>query len=173
MIYDGCMPIVSCKICKASFYAKPSWLKQGWGKFCSDRCKREGQKNGKFVYCFICKKQVYKSAKGLRGSKSKKYFCNKSCQTIWRNTIEYVGPRHPNWAGGFSSESYRALLKRSGKKQLCVLCKTTDMRILAAHHVDHNHKNNNIKNLIWVCHSCHFLIHHYKEERKKVMADVA
>ena len=167
------MPKVDCKICKINFYAKPSWLKKGWGKYCSQKCQREGQKTGKVVSCFICGKGTYKTGKGLKGSKSKKYFCNKSCQTIWRNTIEFIGPKHPNWTGGNSSEIYRGILKRTGRKEICMLCKTKDKRILVAHHIDHNHHNNKSENLMWLCHNCHFLVHHHIQEGKKIMVPIA
>lgn len=167
------MPIVKCNICRNEFYAKPSWLKNGWGKYCSQLCKRDGQKTGRVVSCFMCGKATYKSGKNLKSSRSKKYFCNKSCQTIWRNSIVHIGSNHPNWRGGHSSESYRNILKRSGKECLCVRCKMDDKRILAAHHVDHNHKNNDPKNLIWLCHNCHFLIHHYEQERMNLLVSIA
>jgi len=163
------MPTVRCKICKKSFYAKPHWLKLGWGKYCSESCQREGQKNGKIVKCYICDKDTYKTERDLRRSKSKKYFCSKSCQTIWRNTIVFVGPNHANWRGGNSSEIYRNILRRTGKKEQCILCRTPDKRVLAAHHVDHNHGNNDPKNLTWLCHNCHFLVHHYKDQHQKLM----
>lgn len=163
------MSVVSCKICRQKFYVKPYWLRLGWGKYCSRTCQWEGQKTGKMVPCFMCGKKAYKSGKDLRVSKSKKYFCTKSCQTIWRNTIEFIGPKHPNWRGGNSSEIYRNILKRSGKKEVCGLCRTRDKRVLAAHHIDHNHRNNKTRNLSWLCHNCHFLIHHFQDQRLKFM----
>lgn len=169
MVYYLCMPNVRCLICRAEFYAKPSWLKAGFGKYCSVACQRKGQKNGRFVSCFICRKKVYRTQKGLRGSKSRKYFCSKSCQTVWRNTMVFVGSRHPNWKHGFSNDYYRRILSRTKRKKVCQLCETTDSRILVVHHVDHNHFNNKLTNLMWLCQNCHFLIHHYKEERKRLM----
>lgn len=163
------MPRVPCKICESIFYAKPYWLRKGWGKYCSRNCQREGQKTGKTVACFICNTSVYKSGKALIGSKSKKYFCDKSCQTIWRNSVEYIGEKHPNWRGGFSSESYRNILRRTNKEEVCGLCYTVDKRILTAHHIDHNHVNNDPENLIWLCHNCHFLVHHHRGEQKRLM----
>lgn len=163
------MPDVRCKICRTVFYAKPSWLRDGFGKYCSNQCKREGQKTGKIVECFICNKKTYKSGKSLKGSKSGKYFCSKSCQTIWRNSIVHIGPNHPNWRGGTSSESYRNILKRSKRKPICTLCRLTDKRLLAAHHIDENHTNHSVKNLAWLCHNCHFLVHHYKDQKIKLM----
>lgn len=167
------MPYVRCKSCTKKFYVKPSWLKNGWGKYCSRNCRQEVQKTGKIINCHICGKTVYKSGTDLKNSKSRKYFCNKSCQTIWRNTIEFIGSRHANWKGGSSTEGYRNVLKRSGRIEVCDLCKTKDKRILAVHHVDKDRSNNRSENLAWLCHNCHFLVHHYQEEKSKFMADVA
>lgn len=161
------MPQVECKICDKTFYAKPSWLQKGWSKYCSRQCQFEGQKKGKEVSCFTCGKQVYKSPRELRKSKSKKYFCAKSCQTIWRNSIVYIGPNHSNWRGGEST--CKNYLIKSKVSRICKLCKVKDSRILAVHHVDRNRKNNKLENLIWLCHNCHFLVHHFQKEKEKFM----
>ncbi|QQG45571.1 MAG: HNH endonuclease [Candidatus Sungiibacteriota bacterium] len=107
----------------------------------------------------MCGKSIYRSRADLQKSKSKKYFCNKSCQTIWRNTLQYIGPRHLNWRGGFSSGSYRAFLRRASKEEVCSFCKITDKRVLVVHHKDRNHLNNRISNLMWLCHNCHTVLH--------------
>ena len=155
---------VWCAICKNRFYAKPNLIRKGWGKYCSMACKREGQKTGKIMCCFICRRDVYKTGKALRGSKSKRYFCSKSCQTKWRNAI-FVGEKHGNWKHG--KNAYRSVLTRNGIPRICTLCNTQDIRILAVHHVDRNRKNNRLNNLVWLCHNCHFLVHHDKNEKAK------
>ena len=152
------MPIAQCKICLKSFYVKPSHLKLGWGKYCSKNCQSKGQLKGKFVKCFICDKKIYRSPKTLLKSKSKKYFCSKTCQTLWRNKI-YIGDRNKNWKNGESS--YRNILKREGIKARCNLCGTKDERVLTVHHKDRNRNNNKISNLIWLCLNCHYLVHRY------------
>lgn len=164
------MPYINCKACAKKFNAKPSWLKNGWGKYCSRSCRQEAQKTGKTVSCNICGRVAYKSGADLRNSVSKKYFCSKSCQTIWRNSVVHVGSKHPNWTGGNSA--YRNMLRRSQQKEICKRCEVNDKRILAVHHIDHNHNNNILSNLTWLCHNCHFLIHHDKNERLKLMAAV-
>lgn len=142
---------------------KPFWIKNGGGKYCSRACHYIGLKTGKTVPCFICKKATYKSIKGLLRSKSKKYFCNKSCQTIWRNSMVYTGENHPNWRGGEST--YKYILLRTKILQICRECGTKDKRVLAVHHLDRNRKNNKVENLIWLCHNCHHLTHHYSQEK--------
>lgn len=112
----------------------------------------------------MCGKKVYKSQADLRKSKSGMRFCSKSCQTIWRNTIAFVGENHANWKTGVTA--YRRLLNLSGKIKECTLCKNKDVRVLIAHHLDHDRDNNKSNNLIWLCCNCHYLIHHYKEEEE-------
>lgn len=164
------MPQVSCLSCAIKFHAKPSWLKIGSGKYCSKQCHYKGLKKGQTVPCSICKKLTYRSPKMLSKSRSKKYFCSKSCQTRWRNTF-YIGPRHINWKHG--KTVYRALISRSGIQKVCKLCNSNDTRILAVHHIDRDRKNNTLKNLAWLCHNCHFLVHHYPTEKEKFMVSIA
>jgi hypothetical protein len=160
------MPIVACKICSKEFYGKPCFLKKGQAKYCSQVCMRLGSKTGKIVKCHSCEKEVYKTKKALRVSKSKTYFCTKSCQTKWRNSV-FIGPLHANWKEG--KFAYRSVLGRHKVPKVCGICKTIDTRILAVHHIDHNRKNNSISNLAWLCHNCHFLLHHDKKIEQKFM----
>jgi len=159
------MPQVNCKICKKEFYAKPSWIKNGLGKYCSKGCMQKGLLRGEMKRCFICNAEVYKSRKALLGSKSKKFFCGKSCQTIWRNSIVNVGINHPNWKGG-KHVSYRNVLLKNKVSKICFFCGNNDKRVLAAHHIDENHTNNVLTNLVWLCHNCHSLVHKNTKEKQ-------
>ena len=49
------MPAVTCKACETKFYAKPNWLKIGWGKYCSINCVFVSQNKGKLMIWFIWK----------------------------------------------------------------------------------------------------------------------
>jgi hypothetical protein len=159
------MPIVECRICSKKFYGKPYFLKIGQAKYCYQKCMRVGSRTGKIVNCHSCGKEVYKTQKALRGSKSKTYFCTKSCQTKWRNSV-FIGPKHANWKSG--RYSYKSVMLRNKVPKICKICKNKDGRVLAVHHLDKNKKNNNLSNLIWLCHNCHFLVHHDKETIKNM-----
>lgn len=161
------MPTVVCVFCSKEFNAKPSWLKRGVGKYCSAKCHHSSCRTGSIVKCFMCAKGVYKTKKALSCSASKKYFCTKSCQTIWRNSLVYVGKSHPNYKEG--KYTYRTVLKRKAGNQVCVHCGHEDKRVLAAHHIDENHGNNDATNLAWLCYNCHFLVHHDKVEKLKFL----
>ena len=165
------MPLIKkCLICNKEFYTKPFFVKNGAGKYCSRECHYQGLKKGKIVKCFKCKKKIYRSPKSIKSSKSGKFFCSKSCQTKWRNQ-EFIGSKHSNWTGG--RYSYRSVLGRNKIPKICCLCKNKDIRVMAVHHVDHNRKNNEVENLVWLCHNCHHLVHHYENEREKIMVSIA
>lgn len=163
------MPIVSCENCSANFSAKPYWIKKGYGRFCTSACQYQSARKGKEVPCDGCGKMSYKQPKALEGSKSGKFFCGKSCQTKWRNQL-YIGERHKNFKTGI--HVYRAKMKRHKIPEVCTLCATVDTRVLAVHHIDKNRRNNELQNLAWLCHNCHFLVHHYEGERAIFMATI-
>jgi len=150
---------VICKICNKRFRTKPCFVKKGQGKFCSRYCYYKEKKNDKEFECFTCGNKVYRTLSIVKKSKSQKFFCSKSCQTIWRNK-EYVGTKHARWNGGDST--YRKIIEDSGIEQICKNCGTVDKRVFAVHHVDQNHSNNKLENLVWLCHNCHHLIHYGK-----------
>lgn len=155
---------VKCNICKKVFYVKPSHQKLGYGKYCSIACRGAAQKRGKTVECNICQKEIWKMPRDIKRSKSKLYFCGKSCQTKWRNKY-FSGERHANWKNG--EAAYREILKRSDKPLRCEDCGLEDERVLVVHHIDSDRRNNDLENLIWVCCNCHFLVHQCKTKIKK------
>lgn len=157
------MPQVKCKLCNKEFYVKPSHQLLGFGKYCSLKCSHESRRTGKYVKCYICGKETWKTPKALNRSKSNKFFCGKSCQTKWRN-VEYSGENHHLWKGG--ENIYRQVLEKSGVDCCCVLCGNNDKRVLAGHHVDKNRKHNKIENLVWLCQNCHHLVHAHKVKLK-------
>lgn len=151
------MPIAECQVCHRGFYVKPSQQKLGGGKYCSTICRSKAQLNGKYFACLVCHQPVYRSLRQIKHSKSGNFFCSKSCQTKWRNSF-YIAQLHPNWTTGINA--YRKILIRNGQRPICANCGIEDKRILSVHHLDHDRKNNSIKNLVWLCFNCHFLVHH-------------
>lgn len=154
------MPHLNCKICGADFYAKPRHLKCGWGKYCSKPCQYKAQFTGETVFCANCNKKVYRMKKDLCRSKSKNFFCNKSCLAIWKNKHIISGERHVNWKYG--RNAYRNIMIRSHIPQICKRCGLNDKRVLIVHHIDLNRNNNIIQNLKWLCRNCHYLEHEGK-----------
>ena len=153
------MPWLNCKICNKKFYAKPRHIKIGWGKYCSDKCKFEGQKRGKIVKCDNCGNTLYRTPKDFSRSKNGLFFCSRSCHASWRNKNIRVGKSHPNWLTGVST--YRRLLLKNAKEIKCENCYFLDERVLVVHHKDGNRQNNELSNLELLCRNCHYIKHEF------------
>lgn len=75
---------------------------------------------------------------------------------------KYNGENNPNWQDGKSFEEYpkefkqirEFILERDNYKCQCPDCKEKSNK-LVIHHIDFNKQNNNPKNLITLCNSCH------------------
>ena len=164
------MPIIKkCLVCHTEFKTKLFFIEHGGGKYCSVECHHKGLRKGTFKKCSVCGQETYKKVLQIKRSKSGKFFCGKSCQTKWRNQ-EFVGKKHGNYKTGIYS--YRSVLTRNKVIQICLLCGDEDKRILAVHHIDKDRTNNKLSNLAYLCHNCHFLVHHDIKERQKFQARV-
>jgi len=145
-----------CIICGTMFETKEYFIRKGQGKYCSRACHYRGAMKGRFLKCHICGNELYRSPSKSLNSKSGKFFCSKSCQTVWRNK-EYSGNKHKQWKDGVST--YRDIMLKSNLKKFCRLCHIKDLRILVVHHKDENRKNYDLDNLVWLCHNCHHRVH--------------
>lgn len=150
----------TCNMCSKGFFVKESHVARGWGKYCSRACHHAGMKRGARFQCHICGREVYRTQDRVRKSKSRKYFCGKSCQTKWRNSV-FSGEKHKNWKGKYATR-YRERLINARRLKQCTLCGIKDRRVLAAHHIDQNRKNNRLENLMSLCHNCHHIVHYDK-----------
>lgn len=156
--YEYMIPVV-CKRCGTKFAVKPCHHKMGQGKYCSMECLWQSQRTGRFVPCEICGKEAWKAQRALKNSKSQKFFCSKSCQTKWRNSV-FIGEKHANWCGG--EFTYHRVMAEHKIPAVCHSCGIIDRRVLVIHHLDRNRKHNTIENLMWLCRNCHHLIHNGK-----------
>jgi 5-methylcytosine-specific restriction endonuclease McrA len=159
---------VKCKKCRKTFYVKPCFIKLGFGKFCSRKCHFNNT-SGVFLKCNTCGHEIYRMQSKIKRSKSGKFFCNKSCQTKWRN-VEFSGKKHLGWKDGKSM--YRVIIEKSGTQVVCKLCGEKDKRVLAVHHIDKDRKNNKIENLVWLCFNCHSLVHYDRLEEERLLKEM-
>lgn len=88
----------------------------------------------------------------LSGHKREKQTCSHACS----NTFFRSGKNNPNWKEEKSDWGYRKLCFSEWAKQ-CIVC-GFDM-VVEVHHLDGNHHNNDIKNLIPLCPNHHKAIH--------------
>jgi hypothetical protein len=162
--------IRACPVCGKEFYARPKQIRRGWARFCSLECHYQDKRLRHEYQCAYCGKEVlrapYKTAKSTSGL----IYCNRSCRISWTNQRRR-GANHPNWKGGEST--YRDTMLREGPPPVCRRCGLTDIRVLTVHHLDEDRTNNQLKNLVWLCHNCHHLVHHFEDEREKLTASSA
>ena len=160
------MESVVCSYCKKRFSKKRSQIKRSLVSYCSAQCQHQARKSGRQISCRLCGKAAYKTVKSLKVSKYKEYFCSLKCSNIAKGKRS-LGENHPNWITG--EYSYKARLSReTARKRACLLCDIKNPSVLAVHHIDQNRKNNVLENLAWLCHNCHFLVHHYQVEKKRL-----
>jgi hypothetical protein len=107
--------------------------------------------------CPVCDK----SFETMVNHRNEKTTCSYACS----NTYFRSGENNPNWSDevkGEFSKKYRTICFRHHKKE-CVVC--GENKIVAVHHYDENHKNNDIENLIPLCPTHHQYVHSkYKDE---------
>jgi len=151
------MESIRCSLCKKIFKRKKSQIVLAKKHYCSVDCQNVDRKKGRIISCYICHKKVYKKNRDVINSKSKNYFCSTKCSNQWLGSVRY-GENHPNWING--KHSYKSIMSRSSSVKICKLCNENDTRILIVHHIDNNRENNSVINLVWLCHNCHYLVHH-------------
>ena len=165
-IYTYWVPLVNCKNCKVSFNKKPSQISRSVEHYCSLVCHHNARKTGVLVKCSECNKEIYKDRRALGRSMHKNFFCSTKCSNVLLGRKQF-SENHPNWKTG--EFSYKSIMKRITTNPKCVLCERVDMRILAVHHIDKDRKNNSLQNLVWLCYNCHFLVHHYQGENRRLI----
>lgn len=99
--------------------------------------------------CEACSKEFIWEGRGKTKAYKKARFCSRSCSSS-------VGGRIKNANLPDSERSYRAICFKYHKKE-CVVC--GEDKIVAVHHYDHNHDNNNPENLVPLCPTHHQYVH--------------
>jgi 5-methylcytosine-specific restriction endonuclease McrA len=95
----------------------------------------------------------------MRNSKSGLFFCTRKCKDEAQRIggLKEIMPSHYG-----TGQPYRAICWRHHKKE-CVVC--GENKIVAVHHYDHNHNNNEPSNLIPLCPTHHVYAHsRYSDE---------
>ena len=131
-----------------------------------------------FSECFTChnKKRalhtVYYACprcgkpKNGRG-RSDRVFCN-SCASYYKH--RGLGHAIKTTYMGFTNELKEAIRKRHD--YLCAFCGGRDAKELAVHHVDYNKNNQDQKNLLPLCSSCHAKTNHNREHWKGICQEI-
>ena len=138
----------NCLWCGKAFLAYPSEIRNGGGKFCSRSCA-----------------MTYRNTHDnpSKNAEVRAKISLHHADVSGENNPMFMrrGRQAPSYKDGrnsFKGEIYRRILLASGRKQECEVCKTTSN--LCVHHIDGDHNNNVLDNLMWVCYKCHNEIKH-------------
>lgn len=150
--------ITTCKCCSIEFNVKPSWIRKGFGKFCSIKCRDFREPN---QICALCKQSFYQPPSKTNRSKSGLVFCCRDHKDKAQRLSNGLSQIHPSHYRTGSYIDYRKLaFDTYGAK--CNKCNyDTNVHALEVHHIDKNRTNNHITNLKVLCANCHRITHHH------------
>jgi len=147
-----------CLHCDSGFEASLREHKRGNAKYCSKKCvyaHRTGVTKPKELNCECaqCGTRFYKTPSRMKKSKSGLLFCTRKCKDDAQKIggIKAIMPSHYG-----TSTSYRIICWKHHKKE-CIVC--GEDKIVAVHHYDHDHHNNDPSNLIPLCPTHHQYVH--------------
>lgn len=142
-----------CENCGTKFLKLLNQYKNTKHHFCCVNCSKQYRSNRVLVKCAFCGKEFEKVPSSFKHSKSKLYFCSVECkneaQKI-KNNFTNIQPNHY----GKGSNYQRICFDNHPHK--CCIC--GEEHIVAVHHYDGNHNNNDPSNLIPLCptHHCYW-----------------
>ena len=120
-------PNVTCTVCGAPFYSRPSLLAKGWGKYCTTKCRAVGE--GRNIYpttkkCKHCGEVFTILGKRFR----KRKFCSRSCAAKSNNP----GRQGVKYKRGYTN--FRNLLLHEYGHQ-CMISNCGYNRFVDSHHI--------------------------------------
>lgn len=141
-----------CRQCGKEFYAYNYQIARGGGKFCSISCGTtfrnltNNPTRNAAVRAKIAENHADVSGEnnpmyGRRGSLAPAYIDGRASAKL--------------------SAPYQRILWAAGVEKKCAFCGAVDN--IHVHHKDHNHKNNTLENLMYLCVKCHNNIAHKRE----------
>lgn len=110
--------------------------------------------------CPVCG-NTFKTSKGHSREKTT---CSHACSNTYFRSRE----NNPNWKAEKSEWGYRKICFSKWKKQ-CIICGFD--KVVDVHHFDHNHKNNDVNNLIPLCPNHHMMLH-TKKHNNEIVSEI-
>ena len=143
-------------------------------KECQEEAKQLSlQTNRTLVKCAYCGKEFYKPNSKLENSKSGLYFCCREHKDLAQrlDSGEEFQTMRPEHYGEITTK-YRELAFRNYEHKCAVCGYAEDEDLLEVHHINENHSDNELSNLIILCPLCHRKLtsHKYKLINNKIIA---
>ncbi len=85
---------------------------------------------------------------------------------------QFSGENHPNWRGGAKYNlpyipGWQTTLSRAIRERDNYICQVCSLEGFFVHHIDYNRSNNDPKNLITLCNSCHSKTNFHRNKWEK------
>ena len=147
---------VDCAQCKAPFEKLINQVRQTEARngrhFCTQTCFGKFNQKRVELPCSFCGVVIVRRTKDVGRSKSGRVFCNQACSAAFNNKMFRSGMNNPN----VRDTSYKVICFAYHEKK-CVIC--SEDKVVAVHHHDGNHDNNDPMNLVPLCPTHHVYWH--------------
>ena len=155
--------VLACEVCGKKFASRQDQP----GKYCSRPCAQEGSRNRIEVPCDMCGK-LY-SAKPSKLRISSFHFCSRECKDKAQRIssgVKFDSLRPKHYGSGDASSRYRKIAF-AALPHICADCGWEQIpNILEVHHIDRDHGNADIDNLVLLCPTCHVVRHYLAQDGK-------
>lgn len=132
-----------CLQCGKEFEVYPNSLAKGRGKFCSISCGTKFRDlTNNPSKCDAVRVKISENHADVSGENNPMY------GRRGKDAPSYIDGR-----SSFTGETYRRILKASGREEICAICGSTEN--MNIHHKDGDHSNNSLENLEFLCAKCH------------------
>jgi hypothetical protein len=158
---------VQCAHCGVRFLKPVRFCKEGQPSFCSKSCYSTSRRKRVTVSCALCGKSKEIQESKYRASKNKIFFCSRACKDKGQKLESGIPDILPDHYGT-GRNTYRARCFSHHQHKCCVCGESL---IVEVHHLDHDHDNININNLVPLCPTHHAYMHspHKKVIEGKVL----
>lgn len=153
----------NCDFCQEEYLAEQRYINRGQGLYCSRTCASKANHAKRKVdhelntVCSYCDKPFYRSPSKKVSSRSGLFFCCREHKDLAQRIggIKEIQPDHY----GEVTKDYRSTAFKT-YPHCCHDCGYDEHEeVLQVHHVDINHNNNEIENLVILCPTCHEVRH--------------
>lgn len=159
---------VICEHCGKEFLKPERFIKHGKHNYCSPECSHNATNKQIEVICDFCGKSYMIKPSKLLQSKSGLHFCSRNCKDNAQkivNGFKEIQPSHYGYTkyNDYTPQNIYQRICFENHPHKCCVC--GEEKIIAVHHYDGNHNNNEPSNLVPLCPTHHCYIHSkYKDE---------
>jgi hypothetical protein len=107
--------------------------------------------------CAYCEASFLRTPSKIKNSKSGLTFCSRKCKDSAQqiDNVEFDSIKPSHYGTGLGKSTYRRIALKHLPNNCNHCGYNKHIQILAVHHKDRNHLNNDISNLELLCHNCH------------------